>query len=346
MPTNTYIVKSGDTLWDISAKYLGSPNEWPRLWKYNNRKSVIASTGRGITNPDLIYPGQKIALPITGFQDTKSKKTLPKSNVPKPLKQQLKDIKTPFAIKYNLKDIALPPIVKPAAIIEVKMTGNVVLTSKESLPITYVTNNGELEAKMTHAANTAFGSLLADMIVNYDTNTRKVTLGMNLIAKSNTPNIPTTSVGIVADSNSPLPKIKYEIKLPELKGNLGDFNYIGANVSISIEVTPTTGSRRDDLPSSNEPTPESTFNFSNEEIATGLVVGASLLIVGTIVEDFLTAGIGIADDPVSFATAATMYARAATLWRGATIIAPRALLPVTTRLSITVVPAGKVVYAH
>ena len=58
---------------------------------------------------------------------------------------------------------------------------------------------------------------------------------------------------------------------------------------------------------------ESTINFSNEEIAAGLVVAASLLIVGTIVEDFLTAGIGVADDPVSFATAATMHARAATV---------------------------------
>lgn len=72
MATNTYIVKNGDTLWDISAKYLGSPHEWPRLWKHNNRKTVIASTGRAIINPDLIYPGQKIALPINGFQERKN----------------------------------------------------------------------------------------------------------------------------------------------------------------------------------------------------------------------------------------------------------------------------------
>nr|WP_286246183.1 LysM peptidoglycan-binding domain-containing protein [Pseudoalteromonas sp. MM1] len=28
--------KKGDTLWDISSKHLGSPMEWPRLWKFNN----------------------------------------------------------------------------------------------------------------------------------------------------------------------------------------------------------------------------------------------------------------------------------------------------------------------
>ena len=156
----------------------------------------------------------------------------------------------------------------------------------------------------------------------------------------------TNPVGIMADSNSPIPKIKYEIKLPELKGNIGDFNYIRPNVSISIEVTPMEDKGRQQTNPSTPLATESTINFSNEEIAAGLVVAAPLLIVGTIVEDFLTAGIGVADDPVSFATAATMHARAATLWRGATIIAPRALLPVTTRLTITVVPAGKVVYAH
>ncbi len=54
-----YIVKKGDTLWDISSKHLGSPMEWPRLWRFNNRKEVLAITNKPITNPDLIYPGQK-----------------------------------------------------------------------------------------------------------------------------------------------------------------------------------------------------------------------------------------------------------------------------------------------
>lgn len=34
--TNIYIVKEGDTLWDISAKHLGSPLQWPNLWRHNN----------------------------------------------------------------------------------------------------------------------------------------------------------------------------------------------------------------------------------------------------------------------------------------------------------------------
>src|SRR5262245_28930485 len=43
-----YKVQKGDTLWDISQKYLGTPWIWPSVWKENEAKVV---------NPHLIYPG-------------------------------------------------------------------------------------------------------------------------------------------------------------------------------------------------------------------------------------------------------------------------------------------------
>ena len=46
------VVKEGDTLWDLSAKHLGSPWNWPKLWSYNPH----------ITNPHWIYPGDRIFL--------------------------------------------------------------------------------------------------------------------------------------------------------------------------------------------------------------------------------------------------------------------------------------------
>jgi hypothetical protein len=47
---NQYTVVRGDTLWDISAKFLNYPTQWPALWSWNPQ----------IKNPHLIYPGQTL----------------------------------------------------------------------------------------------------------------------------------------------------------------------------------------------------------------------------------------------------------------------------------------------
>ena len=53
-----YTVVRGDTLWDISGKFLNQPWQWPQLWHANPQ----------IANPDLIYPGDSLVLTYVNGQ--------------------------------------------------------------------------------------------------------------------------------------------------------------------------------------------------------------------------------------------------------------------------------------
>ena len=50
-----YIVKKGDTLWDIAEKELGNPQKWHKLWYYNYH--TIGD------DYDLIEVGQELYIP-------------------------------------------------------------------------------------------------------------------------------------------------------------------------------------------------------------------------------------------------------------------------------------------
>jgi LysM domain len=49
---DAYTVKPGDTLWDLSGRFLNNPWYWPKVWSYNPE----------ISNPHFIYPGNVVRL--------------------------------------------------------------------------------------------------------------------------------------------------------------------------------------------------------------------------------------------------------------------------------------------
>lgn len=53
-PPSSYVVQAGDTLSGIAEEFLGNANAWPAIFNANRGE---------IHNPNLIYPGQRLALP-------------------------------------------------------------------------------------------------------------------------------------------------------------------------------------------------------------------------------------------------------------------------------------------
>ncbi|WP_409202334.1 LysM peptidoglycan-binding domain-containing protein [Suttonella sp. R2A3] len=55
---NQYVVKKGDTLWDISGRFLHKPWYWKQIWHDNPQ----------IKNPHLIYPGDVLSIVVINGQ--------------------------------------------------------------------------------------------------------------------------------------------------------------------------------------------------------------------------------------------------------------------------------------
>ncbi len=89
-----YIIKKGDTLWDISKGELKDPFLWPKIWKENPE----------IKNPDLIYPDQKIKIPLH------LKKSAPKPveeaipAIPE-IKPEIKEVKKEEPVVVKIKPV-------------------------------------------------------------------------------------------------------------------------------------------------------------------------------------------------------------------------------------------------
>lgn len=47
-----YVVREGDTLWDIAGRFLTRPWQWPAIWQANPQ----------VANPHLIFPGDRLSL--------------------------------------------------------------------------------------------------------------------------------------------------------------------------------------------------------------------------------------------------------------------------------------------
>ncbi|OIP99625.1 MAG: hypothetical protein AUK35_07110 [Zetaproteobacteria bacterium CG2_30_46_52] len=88
-----YIVKKGDTLWDIANEYFADPEKWLKIWEHNLQ----------VSNPDLIYPGNELWLKIKLEPVVKEPErkvvTLTPRIIYKPAQRIEKDINNDMVIK-------------------------------------------------------------------------------------------------------------------------------------------------------------------------------------------------------------------------------------------------------
>jgi len=130
----TYTIKQGDTLWDISSRFLRDPFLWPKLWQRNPY----------ITNPHWIYPGNPIRLSALEKQKKEEPQKVAEEKpkeVPKEPEVKKKEEPPPLEKKPEAAVVAKPVEEKPTVFPEVRTAGffsdinyrgiGIVLESKE-----------------------------------------------------------------------------------------------------------------------------------------------------------------------------------------------------------------------
>lgn len=93
MPGKKYIVQDGDTLSGISSRAYGDPVFWPRIYSAN--QTVLKSN-----DPDLIYPGETIIIPVLA-EDQKLKTQLANLTLENKAKESLTIIVDSLEIPFN-----------------------------------------------------------------------------------------------------------------------------------------------------------------------------------------------------------------------------------------------------
>ena len=112
---NSYVVQEGDTLWDISSKFLAEPWRWPEIWQVNPQ----------IADPHLIYPGDLISL---SYEDGSPVLTVDRDGKPR-ARRSGRTVKLSPSIRSSEKADAIPTI--PIDVIEQFLVRPLVVNDKE-----------------------------------------------------------------------------------------------------------------------------------------------------------------------------------------------------------------------
>ena len=282
----SYIVKPGDTLWSIAKNFYGAGRYWPAIAAEN--PSAVKSKGNFIlAGVGLKIP--KISIPAGVCEIDAYKKT------EKPIKSAEKPAK-PVLFPTFMYDLSKGKSVKttykaPGAtlIITTTLKGTLKIQKEGKLPAKF--NLRSYETEISGGIGPFTNSVKITGL-----KTDSITVGSSVTGTTWKSGFSLTPKGTIKVSMAPKP-VKFKQKGIIYEGSVG--------IDVEIQVIP------DPV---KEPVPVPIYERAWEwlkdggakVIGVGLVAGAGILIGATLIEDVITGGAGVADDPVSFAAAAAM----------------------------------------
>lgn len=292
-----YIVKPKDTLWDIAKARYGHGLYWPVIADANAK--VVKSKGNFIlAGVELTIPAIDIPAGICEVPAMKSADK-PTAEARKPAMSVMYptlefDLEKGSSIKQVMKSPGMTLIVTTT------LKGTVKAQKTGALPGSFNVRSYETELSdnlKPFQTSIKFKSFKVDSIA----------VGSNISGTVWKSSISISKTGTIKASLSPK-AIKFKRKDIIFEGNVG--------LEIEIQAIP-------DKPKVRVPVPKPiyvevfdwVYDNGAKVVGGALVVGAVVVVTATVIEDVLTAGAGIADDPASFAAASAMFGKGLQLIR-------------------------------
>jgi hypothetical protein len=313
--TNGYRVRRGDTLWSIAQHQYGDPTLWPEIAKANrlpggNRILV----GMTLTIPTVHRAGGH--LPVTApppLHEISNPKIYP-SQLPT---AQPVALSTPVAVpvlfpavKYELEDLPAIEESTPVADFKLQLTGEITVQKEGVLSELAFSSEPTLTATQKIEYDSEVAKAGGEVKVRWNPlkpEEAEMSCGFTLTTKINGEEFVTHEYHVIPYPPPLMPKFVYTLKPKPIEGKFEDLHFEGT-MGYELEITPKDQKRK--LESAQAPvmSPETTWI-----VIGGLALLGTAIIVGDIVKDVGTAGLGTAESPLSWSAAMAMFARAAAM---------------------------------
>jgi hypothetical protein len=304
----TYTVKKGDCLWNIAKSRYDDALFWPSLYSFNNWAAANRIQHAGfITDPNLIYPGEKILLP-----DLDMTLLRPILNAPKlaaairradaraagkpatpaftaePLvlspAQVARDQRAnpaaylgfkPFlAFEYDFDDLPPTTFDAPGFSAEIKWSGKAIMQQVHSSSLITLSNHGAMLA-YEFKANNAFGDFVAKPSIAWKPGDKHPAFACDLTRAGHGP-IP--EIAIETDAEGP----KFVLTWKLIHGCFKGYDFVAsASVEITIKPKESGGTSSGRRAMGSIPKPSQTMPSASPRIALGSIPAPSQTIIAS-----------------------------------------------------------------